>query len=50
MKKQDQFNVSLSKEEFEAIKILKKKYCINISQFFKNCVLEKLKELENNKN
>ncbi len=48
MKAQEQLNIKFAPQEFEIIQILKKKYAINISQFIKNCIMLKYKELKKN--
>jgi hypothetical protein len=41
------YNIKISEEEEQTIKILRDKYCINISQYIRKCLTEKYKELEN---
>ena len=49
MNNEKQLNIKFTNEEFEVIDILKKKYAINISQFLKNCLSQKLEQLKKEK-
>ena len=46
MKREEQINIKFTEQEFKIIQQLKKKYAINISQFVKNCIIEKFNQLE----
>lgn len=46
MKNEKQINIKFTNEEFETMRVLKKKYAINISQFIKNCLIQKLEQMK----
>ena len=50
MKNEKQINIKFTDEEFKIVQTLKRKYAINITQFFKNCMEEKLSQLDTGKN
>ena len=42
-------NIRISEELDEKIKVLRERHCINISQFIKQCLIEKYEEMANGK-
>lgn len=42
------YNIKITKEDEKIIKDLRDKYCINISQFIRQCLRERHKEMELN--
>ena len=42
------YNIKITKEDEAIIKSLRDKYCINISQFIRQCLRERYMEMESN--
>lgn len=43
------YNIKITKEDEDMIKIIREEGCVNISQFIRKCLKEKYEEIQNGK-